>query len=159
MVSELPLPGLSRRRTRRLCEGATDFKQTRSVVKCEHRVCVWCKQLPRAPSRPGFLVKNRTYYHHYYYYYCYRATLTELCSAAKKEHTQNSHRCAHTCPCTLVNTHTHTHTHTQSLLMAFFLNTNTFHPHVSCELVHAVSSASQQIPAARRCVYVFVQAE
>lgn len=43
--------------------------------------------------------------------------------------------------------------------MAFFLNTNTFHPHVSCELVRAVSSASEQIPAARRCVYVFAQAE
>lgn len=40
MASEHPLPGRSRRWTGRLCEGATDFKQTRSVVKCERGVCV-----------------------------------------------------------------------------------------------------------------------
>lgn len=40
--------------------------------------------------------------------------------------------------------------------MVFFLNTNTFHSHVSCELVRAASFASEQIPVAHPLVYVFV---
>ena len=155
MVSELPLPGLSRRRTRRLCEGASDFKQTRSVVKCEHRVCV-VQTTPTStlPSRLSGEKQDLLSSLLLLLLLPSHADRTVL-GSEEGTHTKQSQMCTympvHACK--------HTHTHTQSLLMAFFLNTNTFHPHVSCELVHAVSSASQQIPAARRCVYVFVQAE